>query len=104
LEPVEETVVPLSDYFFSSIKKGIVKGRPKKRKAGMLEEESSKQYLIWNAEGLEPDKVAQETASALGAFASANAWTVNESMSEFEKQKAQVALLEGRMENQSSAC
>jgi hypothetical protein len=54
-------------------KKGMVKERPKKKKSGMLEEESSKQYLIWIAKGLELDKVAQETTSILGAFASANA-------------------------------
>lgn len=31
-EPIEEIVLPLSVYFFSSINKAIIKGRSKKRK------------------------------------------------------------------------
>ena len=40
--------MPLGDYFFSSTKKVIVKGNPKKRKLNSIEKDSSKQVLIWN--------------------------------------------------------
>lgn len=44
--------------------------------------------------------MAQETTSTLGAFANANAQSVNELVYELEKQRTQVAPLEEKLEKQ----
>lgn len=73
LEHVEEMVVPLGEYFFSNSRKGIIKGRPKKRKLGSKENEPLGQVMVWNVAEQSLEKVVVETTYALGDFENANA-------------------------------
>jgi hypothetical protein len=99
---MEEIIVSLGDYFFSSSKKGIIKGRPKRRKLGTLDVETPKHVMVWDVASSKPKHIAKETTSTLGAFANANAWIVNELSNELDKQMAQVAFLEERLRHQKT--
>jgi hypothetical protein len=100
-DPIEETVLPLGEYFFHFKTKAEIKRRSKHRKTKVLEE-SSQQPIVWNAIGRLHNEVAQETVSSLGAFASVNIWSRNELIVELEKKKTQVVELEENLTSDKS--
>jgi hypothetical protein len=65
--------------------------------------ETPKHVMVWDVAGSEPKHIAKETTSTLGAFANANAWTINELSNELDKQMAYVAFLEERIRQQKTS-
>ena len=69
LESIEDTIVPLGNFYFNNSKKGIIKKMPKKWK---LEDVSildkPEHTIMWNLIDVKPQQMENNNISMLGSF------------------------------------
>lgn len=103
LQPIEEEedILP-NEYFFSSKKKTIIKGRSKKRKIEQKDQPSPEQIVMWNASKLSEEEYAKAVADSMRAFATANQWSVTNLKQIIKQQQDKITQLESKLGEQQS--
>ena len=56
---MEESVISLGDYLFSSNNRGVIKGIPKKRKVGGSTIETTSEMMVYSLESTRPNEMGK---------------------------------------------
>jgi hypothetical protein len=94
LTPIQPEEIPSSNLFFNKKRKAIIR-REARQKEGVI---TKKHKMIYDGQGQSDPEFAKEVADSLGAFATANQWSVDNLTKQLEQKNLLIEQLHNDMQ------